>query len=259
MKRVIFFVLLVTISFISLSQNLIINPGFETWSKVNKPSGWTHIENCTKDSSVFNSGKYSCMHSGGATTTSDLGQTIPVVPGKQYTLSLFYRTTSSSTGNGARIWCYWKDSMGNSISDPATDAILRPSKYMKSDSWQLINIIITSPAGAVSFYLEVRTYPNSTVYWDDFIFDETVSTGVDERLSLQPGIYPNPASDNLIICNIPDIKQIDILNLKGTVVLSSGFSGETSVTIPVAGLAHGLYIIKIHSSGKTFISRFIKN
>jgi hypothetical protein len=34
---------------LSLAQNLIINPGLESWGKVNKPAGWTHIENCLKD------------------------------------------------------------------------------------------------------------------------------------------------------------------------------------------------------------------
>jgi hypothetical protein len=259
MKRAIFFVPLITIGLNTFSQNLIINSGFENWDKVNKPAGWTHIENCLKDSSVFNSGKYACMHSGGATTTSDLGQTVAVTPGKTYALSIYYRTTASSSGNGGRIWCYWKDAMGTSISDPVSDAILRPSKYLKSDSWQLFSISITSPAQAASFYLEVRTYSNSMVYWDDFIFEETVTTGVYESLFSQPLLYPNPASDNLTISNIPDLQSIAIQNISGTTVWSSEFSGEAEVIIPVASLTDGLYIIRIHSSGKTIIRKFIKN
>jgi hypothetical protein len=259
MKRAIFFVLLITVSLISRSQNLLINPGFETWDKVNKPAGWSHIENCLKDSSVFNSGKYACMHSGGATTTSDLGQTVSVTPGKTYALSIYYRTAVSSSGNGGRIWCYWKDAGGNSISDPSSDAILRPSKYLKSDSWQFFSISVTSPAQAAYFYLEVRAYSNSMVYWDDFIFEETLTTGVSESLFSQPFIYPNPASNNLTVSNISDLKSIDIQSLSGTTVWSSEFSGETEVIIPVAGLPDGLYIIRIHSSGKTIIRKFLKN
>jgi hypothetical protein len=259
MKRAISFVLLTIISINSHSQNLIINPGFETWSKVNKPVGWTHVENCLKDSSVINSGKYACIHSGGSSTTSDLGQTVLITPGKRYALSLYYRTALSSSGNGGRIWCYWKDVNGNSITDPATDDILRPSKYIRNDSWQLFSIIITSPPGAVAFYLEVRTYSNSIVYWDDFIFEETVTTGEKEMFASQPEVYPNPASNNLIICNINNLNHIDIQSLAGTTVWSSDFSGEASVTIPVAGMADGLYIIKIYSSGKNFIRKFIKN
>jgi hypothetical protein len=259
MKRVIFFVLLVTTSITSISQNLLVNPGFEIWDKVNKPTGWTHVENCIKDSTVFNSGKYACMHSGGTSATSDLGQTVSVSPGKQYSLSLYYRTAISTSGNGARIWCYWKDGLGNSINDPLTDAILRPSKYLKSDSWQLFSITITSPAQAVSFYLEVRCYPNSMVYWDDLIFEETVTTGNNETLLLQPEVYPNPASNNLTISNIHNLQHIVIQSITGTIVWSSSFEGEESVTISVAGLADGLYMIKLLTSDKTIIRKFIKN
>jgi len=259
MKRAIFFVLLITISLISNSHNLIINPGFESWSKVNKPAGWTHIENCLKDSSVFNSGKYACMHTGGTTATSDLGQTVTVSPGKKYTLSFYYRTAVTSSGNGARIWCYWKNSEGNSISDPTTDDILRPSKYIKSDSWQLFSISITSPAEAVAFYLEVRTYSGSKVYWDDFVFEETVVTDDEGVLFSEPEVYPNPTSNNLSVTNIKNLQYIYIQSLTGITVWSSEFSGEDRVTIPVARLANGFYIIRIRSSDKTIIRKFIKN
>jgi hypothetical protein len=259
MKRAIYFVLLVATSLVTYSQNLIINPGFETWSKVDKPTGWTHNENCLKDSSVLNSGKYACIHTGGTTTTSDLGQTVQVSPGKKYTLSFYYRTAATSTGNGSRIWCYWKNSEGNSITDPTTDDILRPSKYIRSDSWQLFSISITSPANAVAFYLEVRTYSGSKVYWDDFVFSESVATGDEGILYSEPVLYPNPACDNLFIKNIKNLQYIYIQNLKGVTVWSSAFSGEDRVTIPVARLANGLYIIRIRSSDKTIIRKFIKN
>jgi hypothetical protein len=258
MKRVISFVLLANISLICISQNLIINPGFESWTRVNKPNGWTHAENCLKDSIVFSSGKYACMHTGGATATSDLGQTMTVSPGKKYSLSLYYRTSITSTGNGVRIWCYWKDASGNSLSDPLTDDILRPSKYMKSGTWQQFSVNMTSPPEAVAFYLEVRTYPNSTVYWDDFVFEEAVATGDNENIWLLPYIYPVPASNYLFVRNIPDLQRIEILSIKGNTVWSAEFSGESGATIPVDGFTPGMYIIIIRSSDKDITRKFIK-
>ena len=41
MKRAIFFVLLFTSELVLISQNLVVNPGFEIWEKINKPTGWT--------------------------------------------------------------------------------------------------------------------------------------------------------------------------------------------------------------------------
>jgi hypothetical protein len=258
MKRAIFFVLLLTVESVSFSQNLVVNPGFETWGKITKPFGWVHAENCSKDSSFVMSGNYSCLHSGGATTTSDLGQTITVLPGKEYTLSLYYKTVITSSGNGARIWCYWKNVDGNSITDPSTDAILRPSKYMKSDTWQQFNINITAPPAAVAFYLEVRTYTNSTAWWDDFVFEENMTTWDPARYESLLNIYPNPAHDYLIINYIQSLKHIDIQSLTGTNIWSFNFSGEQTVTIPVSGLPDGLYILSILTSDKLIIRKFIK-
>lgn len=255
MKRAIFFVLLTNVGLASFSQNLVVNPGFEIWEKSTKPFGWTMAQNCVKDSVNIKSGSYSCRHEGG---TKYLGQTLTVVPGNQYRLSFFYKTVVTGNGNGCRIWCYWKDREGNNFSDLSTDDILRPSKYLKSDMWQQFSIDFAAPATASSFYLEVRTYQNSIAYLDDFIYEENVATfDPEERLS-DINIYPNPARDYLIISNIHDLQQINIQRLTGTIIWSSGFSGEQTVTVPVSQLADGLYIINILTSDKIITRKFIK-
>ena len=106
MKRTTFFVLLLSVELTLISQNLVVNPGFETWEKTIKPSGWTTTQNCLKDSVYIKTGSYSCRHSGGTSTAKYLGQTVGVVPGKQYNLSFYYKTEITGTGNGCRIWCY---------------------------------------------------------------------------------------------------------------------------------------------------------
>ena len=259
MKRAIIFVLLHIVETALFSQNLVTNPGFETWGKMNKPTGWDHVENCLKDSSFVITGTYSCLHTGGATGTSDLGQTITVLPGKVYSLSFYYKTVINSSGNGARIWCYWKDAEGNSITDPSTDDILRPSKYMKSDSWQQFSISITAPPASVSFYLEVRTYPDSKAWWDDFVFEEKVTTWDNEGSESFFNLYPNPAHDHLVISNLQNLQHIDIQNLAGINIWSSNFSGEKIVTIPVSGFPEGIYLIRIRTSDRYITRKFIRS
>jgi hypothetical protein len=178
MKRAVIFVLLLSMELIVHSQNLVANPGFEKWQTITRPEGWSVTQNCQKDSVSFQSGIYSCLHFGGTTSAKYLGQTIPVIPRKQYRLSLLYKTAVTGTGNGCRIWCYWKDEAGNSITDASTDDILRPSKYLKSDTWQPFSTeVIAAPSNAASFYLEVRTYQNSITNWDDFVFEEYITAG----------------------------------------------------------------------------------
>jgi hypothetical protein len=258
MKRITFFVLLLTMELTLFCQNLVVNPGFDTWLSVTKPTGWVHIENCAKDSSVVFSSNYSCKHSGGASTTSDLGQTINVLPGKKYSLSFYFKTVATLSGKGARIWCYWKDAAGNSITDQSTDAVLRPSGYLKSDGWQQFSITVSAPSSAASFYLEVRTYTNSIAYWDDFVFEENLATLNSEEKLTDIKIYPNPVGDYLIISNIRNLQHINIQSLAGINVWASGFSGETIVTIPVSGFVDGLYLMSIRTSDKLITRKFVK-
>jgi len=258
MKRAKILVLLLSFGFMSYSQNLVINPGFESWSKSNKPSGWAHSENCLKDSVTILSGQYSCQHAGGASTSSDLGQTIAVVPGKEYNLSFSYRTSASTSGNGARIWCYWKDGSGNSIADPLSDDILRPSKYIKSDTWKNACISVSAPQSAASFYLEVRTYPNSVSFWDDFVFEEKTLTGFYENSNYSISIYPNPATDFLFIKNYELVRQWDIINISGVVLLTSIVNNGNQEAINIEELDAGVYIIRMHTNGGIINRRFIK-
>jgi hypothetical protein len=257
MKRHSFFVLLLAVAISSYSQNLTVNPGFEAWDGLSKPVGWTTSQNCLKDSVFIKSGDYSCRHEGG-TSSKYMGQTISVRPGVSYKLTFFYRTDITDNGNGCRIWCYWKDTDGAGISDPSTNAILRPSKYLKSEAWDQFTTEATAPPEAVEFYLEVRTYPNSVTYWDDFVFEESVMTENSEKLETLPLIYPNPVSHKLIIRGIQNIQHIGIYSYTGKSVWSSHFEGEDLITIPVSHFNNGIYIICIQTRDRVISHKFIK-
>jgi hypothetical protein len=257
MKRATFFVLLLLLGDISFSQNLVLNPGFETWETTTKPAGWTVSENCLRNSSIINSGIYSCQHSGGISTRSDLSQVIGIVSGKEYILSYFNKTTTNS-GSGARIWCDWMDADNKVIEDPVSKPLIQPTKYLKNDTWQQFTITITAPVLAVSFKLEVRTYSKSVAYWDDFVFQENVPTFNSEEKFPEIKIYPNPAHDYLNISNIQVLQHIDIQSLTGTTLRPFDFSGEESASIPLSGFSDGLYIIRIKTSGKIVTKKFIK-
>jgi hypothetical protein len=257
MKRATFFVLLLLSEHILLSQNLIINPGFESWESETQPSGWSVAMNCIRNSAIINSGLYSCQHSGGVTTRSDLGQTFNVTPGKSYTFS-YYNKTFANTGSGSRIWCDWIGSDGKSIDDPVSKALIQPSKFLKNETWQQFTINITAPVNAAGFHLEVRTYVNSVAYWDDLVFQETITTEVASIDETTISLYPNPVSNYLTIRYLHNLQFIDIQSLTGITVWSGQYNGEEVVRIPVYQLPDGLYIIRIHYPGKTFTKKFIK-
>ena len=246
MKRVMFFVICFAFCKTVSAQNLVVNPGFESWESSGKPSDWANTQNCLKDSDFIKSGNYVCRQDG-VTSSRDLGQRVIVSPGKHYTFSFFFKTGSATTGNGCRLWCEWLDAAKVSISDPSSVAILH-SVYMKSDIWQQLSCDVTSPENAGYFYLLVRTLSNSVTYWDDFVFEESIPTINNEIHASEIRVYPNPASNFLNISDLNNVQHIDILSLTGITIWSSSYSGEESVIIPVSGLPRGLYFIRVQTS-----------
>ncbi|MCU0362372.1 MAG: carbohydrate binding domain-containing protein [Bacteroidales bacterium] len=258
MKRIFLFVLLLIVALHASSQNLVSNPGFESWSSISKPAGWSHSENSRKDSLTILSGVYSCFHTGGSSTSSDLGQTIKVIAGKEYTLSFSIRTSETTTGNGSRIWSYWKDSSGASITDPASDDILRPSKYIKSSEWKNFSLNITAPINADALYLEVRTYPGSSAWWDDFFLGEKTTTGIPESATGDIKIFPVPFTDILTIEAPGIIAGIEIINICGSIVYSE-YPGVAAIeTLSVPYLPHGIYFIRISCAGRSYVRKVMR-
>lgn len=258
MKRAIFFVLCLIAGQTIISQNLVTNPGFESWETPARPEGWTLAQNCESNTTNIISGVYSCKHSGTLTDRSDLSQTIPITSGKEYRLSYYCRTEVTGTGAGARIWCYWKDSEGVAIDDPVTKSVLQPTGYIKNTVFQLYTLTAVAPAGAVSFNLEFRTYKNSSAWWDDIVFEENVITAVSGSEENMIKIYPNPCVNYLTISNITCLQYIEIQAITGLTIKESRFNNEEEVTISVSDLQDGVYIIRIKTAGKSYYKKFIK-
>jgi hypothetical protein len=257
MKRAVFFVLFVSSFRLVHSQNLVVNPGLENWESSTKPTGWTTSTKCNSEQVNFHSGTLSCKHSGSASSRGDMGQLIPVSSGKTYTLSFYYLTGTPTTGVGARIWSYWKNSEGSSITDPATDDLLR-SDYLSSPVWAQYSVNITAPAGATAIYLEVRTYINSIMYWDDFVFEESIATGFSGDVTDKLKIYPVPAADYLKIGNCQGFKAAEIICLNGNILKSVPLEGSDELTIALNDLIEGIYLLRVTDGKKTVLRKFIK-
>jgi hypothetical protein len=256
MKRAVSFVLFCYIMIQSNCQNLATNPGFESWQKVSKPYDWTTASGCTKDSTVVLSGSYSCKQAT-AGESKDLGQIITVTPGKQYSLSYWYKNDLSVTGNGCRIWSNWRDADMNSITDETSLPILH-SGYMKSEIWKNYTAEITAPANAAFFNLLLRTLPNSVTYWDDIVFEESVPTGKSEQKKDNIRVFPNPIRNYLTISNIQNIQHIDIQTITGLRIWTVKLSGEERIIIPVSDFKDGMYLISFYSSNKSYSRKIIK-
>lgn len=81
------------------------------------------------------------------------------------------------------------------------------------------------------------------------------STGVETVLAAGEGetkVYPNPATDVVTVACADGVNNVAVYNVgNGAQVINVGGNGMTAVTIDVANLAKGVYIVKVNGSYTT--------
>lgn len=196
MKRFLLSSVFVVLGFIILkSQNLVLNPGLEEWTNSTTPTGWTTFANVSQSISVVKSGSY-CAKVTAGSSTRNLDQSIAVTAGKTYVITMWYYVESGD-GTDARIWSFWRNGTTNIDDNVAELRLGGGTLYFNSKAeWQKYEVTVTAPAVATSLFLQVRTYSNSVVYWDDFSVVEQTPSGTITLTSPVAGTYQTGASFN---------------------------------------------------------------
>lgn len=211
------------------------NGDFSEWTDENNPTGWTHVESITQESTILRSSPYSAKHIGG---TKDLGQTIDVVGGETYTISLWYYVESGD-GSDARIWSFWK-SGGTNLDDNAAELRGPDNSYFTSDaSWQQYTVTLVAPATADQLYFEVRTYSGATVYWDDFsilLTDEDAPVPTfspqNEATDIFPSINPTITFNEEIYTSTGTL--VDDSNVESLISLTTAAKADVAFTATIS-------------------------
>lgn len=235
-------ILFITQSLTLEAQNLLTNPGFETWTAGNQPiTGWT-IQNpaggTTTQDLAHNEGTKSCkMSASGVDTFLEMYQQIPVTPGKTYTLSLSYNINAGD-GTDARIWSNFKTSAnGKNIALTVEDSMLLKgpggvTKYFSDvkNTWQTYTCKVIAPVGSAVFRLAIRTYKTGIVSWDSFSFTEDTNPTINQSVSQLNGFNYTPGAG-------PSTQQsftISASNLTSGMTISAPANYEISATTGTA-------------------------
>jgi len=114
----------------------------------------------------------------------------------------------------------------------------------------------TSPcidAGTDIGYEFMGTAPDMGCYE----FDMPTSTS---ELNLEDGLaYPNPAYDVLNVQNIDNVKDIEILDITGKIILQQAVSKTLNTELNISQLRKGIYFLRVISSdNQSRVQRFIK-
>ena len=162
------------ISSFSFGQEMLVNGNFESWDDATTPTGWDLAQNITQETTVVHGGSNSALRNGGS-STNKLNQNITgIVGGDSYTISVWFK--ADGDGSDVRIWGFWRTGTTN-LDDNAAELRGPNNSYLDNNGnvWTQYSVTLDAPEAADAFFFEVRSYSQSTVYWDDFSFAHNTS------------------------------------------------------------------------------------
>ncbi len=153
----------------SFGQEMMLNGGLENWTTGTNPTDWTTAQNITQESTEKHAGSFSAKQTKDASRGRvNLTQNISkITVGESYSITFWYKIAVA--GKPVKIWCNFRDNDGGFIGGNDPD-VLRANLDVNVNAWTKFETTVTAPAKAVKFWFEVRTFSNTTVYWDDFSF-----------------------------------------------------------------------------------------
>lgn len=265
MKKL-YFLLLIGITSLGYSQNIVVNPTF-----ADGLNGWSATgTNYALPNLITNDGQddsFSVQYI--ATATTGFDQKFSVVPGAAVTVSFWYkavRTDGAPTGNTARIWSVFQTEESTTPINPpgttgsANDPLRNNNGYLpQATTWTLVTVTSEVPAGASIFLLQFRAYNGATVSFDNISFASpgaatlsTPSFNAIEGLK----IYPNPLTGNTlnISSDLFGEKTVAIYDVMGKRILSSKVVNDV---VNTGSLNPGVYIVKVTQEGKTATRKLV--
>jgi hypothetical protein len=240
----------------SIGQEMMLNGGLEIWTNTNRPTDWTTYQEITQESSEKHGGSFSAKQTKeDSAGYKKLVQNIPgTTVGESYTVSFWYKIATGG-GSVVKMWSNFRDSSGAFLNG-TTDDITLDVNY---NAWTKYEATVTAPDASVKFWFELRTYTNTTVYFDDFSFFDNATLSIVKNKAIAGfATYPNPVSKGTLTISSASnsLKNLTIFNLLGKQVLSSSFSGVQS-NVDVSSISAGIYILKVTEAGKTTTKKVV--
>ena len=89
--------------------------------------------------------------------------------------------------------------------------------------------------------------------------DPTQSTSINVYSSTHIRVYPNPASDRILIeTSSTEIKTIIIYNTVGKAMYKNSFVKSQELEIDISGFNQGLYIVSVEIDKRFIKQKFLK-
>jgi hypothetical protein len=155
-------------------------------------------------------------------------------------------------GNGINTF---GSSANTNLTDGSTTIVFRTFATGESD---IVGTII--PADHIKMTCLAGFYNATIQILSRTLADFEFLTGIEEtsaRDNIQ--IYPVPATSELNIRNLKNIRSIEILDVTGKVISTINTSSDEMIQIPVTNLKRGMYMIRFNTVDGRVIRRFVKS
>ncbi len=136
---------------------------------------------------------------------------------------------------------------------PDADGII----YITGYSAPYDPVIINGLTAGTTYYLRAWDYGNDNFGVSPFYLREDTTVGINNHESLSFKYYPNPTTDFINVSDDNNIHEISIVNLMGQEVKKSTPESR-EVSLNIADLKQGIYLMKVKVGDKTSIVKIIK-
>ncbi|MFD2246273.1 M1 family aminopeptidase [Pontibacter ruber] len=214
--------------------------------------------------------RYQQQFGGGTATTADLQQVFEQVTGQNldYFFEQWYK------GEGAPVFAVEWNQEGDKLLLQTTQTSTGSTPFFKTD----VDYLVRTASGVTTFrvtqddpeeqyllkvrdeeIISIEIDPNQQILNTTLQVVKNTNLKIPAEFQLNTMVYPNPASAYLKLVNLTFNPTIaEIFDRTGRLVSKQQLSLQTEVSMNIADLPAGLYILRVTNDSEIFRSSFIK-
>ena len=169
--------------------------------------------------------------------------------------------STSATGNGNITVLGSTDIMQYGVvwstaTNPTIDLATKSELGAATSTGAFTSTITALTPGTMYYVKAYATNANGTVYGNEVSFTSSIANGLNDNVSSELSIYPNPVIDKLYINGLSGKAQITVIDMTGKKILNTETSNNY---ISVNKLSHGIYFMLISDENGAKTVKFTKN
>ncbi|WP_234110392.1 T9SS type A sorting domain-containing protein [Chryseobacterium sp. R2A-55] len=244
------------------AQNLLVNPGFETWTDpLVKPDGWSAMNGGSMETTIVHSGTKSMkLIPVSATTNANIGA-VDVAAAENATYTVSYWVLDNVANSRGRHWIQFRTASAN-ITPGAGGAPFQPTTYTTdSPQWVFVTATATSPATTAFLRFDYRVYAQNSIATDPIYLDDVSlyagTLAVTDVNTFDKAVKMNTVVGNELRLTLPARATVNIYSVDGRLISSNRVNDGESIN--TSNMAKGNYIVTVSDGTATVSRKVIKN